>query len=124
MLTRLINGVNARDPSICTQVYTDGYRERLMERQGAAALAACHKEVRGASYQAALVRIERVALHRAADGRVTGPVRVVERIGTSGLLRVNFVVVRTPSGYRVDGATGTQTSTPGSATPATGTTMG
>lgn len=113
MLRRLVAGVNSRDPSICTRLYTRHYRERLMGRKGAAAVAACRKEVSGVDFRASLVRIERVELRYSKQGVLGGPVRVVQRLGKRGLLHVSYIVVRTADGYRIDRGQG-QLTPPGS----------
>ena len=113
LVQSLLEGVNARDPSICTRLYTRRYREQLMDRRDPAALRRCRDAARRAEVQASLVRIERVQVRRGTDGRLRGSVRVLERIGTSGLLRVDFGVVRTPPGaYRIDSGHGTQVKAP------------
>lgn len=111
MVDRLITGVNARDTSICTGVYTPRYREELMGRKGDAALKACRSEVKRANIKVALDRIERVQIRRAGDD-LAGTVQLVQRIGADGRLRVKFDVIRAGGAYRIDGAEGTQLSAP------------
>lgn len=103
MLDRLVNGINARDASVCTDVYTTEYREKLMERKGAAAIAACRRIASNVKFQVALVRIETVDIRRAPSGRVSGNVEVVQRIGAQGMLRTQLAVVRSGGHYRIDG---------------------
>jgi hypothetical protein len=108
MLDKLVAGVNGRDPSICTQVYSSAYRAQLMGKRGTAALAACRNEVKRAEIQAAIVRIERAQLTLSARGVPKGSVQVLERIGTRSLLRVTFGVTRAPGGYRIASAKGSE----------------
>jgi hypothetical protein len=110
MLSRLVTGVNRRDPSVCTRVYTQSYREQLFARQGAAAVAACRKEISGTDFQASLVRIERAVIHRSPSGELSGPVRVLQRIDENGLVLSDLVVVKTAYGYRILSGRGKQIS--------------
>lgn len=106
MLHRLIEGINDRNPAICTTLYTRRYRESLMERKGAAALGACRKAVAGLEFQSSLVRIERVEVNRSETGRLSGQVRVLQRVGTDQLLRSEFGVVRVGGEYRITSGRG------------------
>lgn len=109
---RLLDSVNQQDPAVCTQVYTKRYREQLMQRKGAVALQRCRKAVSESKVQAALLRIEDVRVRRTKAGTLTAKVQLLERIGTNGLLRARFTLIRNSGRYRIDSGHGEQVSSP------------
>lgn len=98
LVSDLIRGLNARDPSICTRLFDQRFVEK--DERGAA-LARCRREIASWDTKLKLVRIQAVRLHRTKAGFTRGAVRFLA--STEGR-RITYMFSLTRSGgrYRID----------------------